>query len=532
MRTRKEPRAEGSLGAALPAILFGIALTLSLAQPILAHAAALHRGGFEDVPPDTVSINHPLKLEDATFSTTDEDSFARIEATVWGLPATCIAYTQPTVKNEPIEGSFSLLWENAGIDDDGEGIDLRVTVSDILPNCEADSLALIDDGGPYLCLDAIRVDGGDAGVRMSVKVETLKHADEQPAAGNMLVSFVDVDVVKHPPLYSEQITLLQGFGEAVWVPESNFLDISEDATRFTAARIDQDTYNSGFVTTANTEEFQLEWQGDSCGTYFLMPFKADDQIISATATPGGTISDEGETPIRWKNDKTYTFAPDAGHVLKDVIVDGVSQGPLDSYTFERVTEGHTIQAVFEKLPEFTVRFLDGFGGVLETQKVVQGEAADPPEDPTRDGWGFTGWDRDFSQVTEDLDITAQWEALIAVAVPTSLACAIMADGSVVEPTDYAIRNLSPVAVALDSATTADMPRFGSYRLRNETGSVVHSFSGGSDLAGEQLVIEPDAAAALAWDVGDIRGGDAQGLLNEALKGPAYFCSVTFAFRQA
>ena len=149
MRTRKEPRAEGSLSAALPVVLFGIALTLSLAQPILAHAAALHRGGFEDVPPDTVSINHPLKIADATFSTTDEDSFARIEATVWGLPATCIAYTQPTVKNEPIEGSFSLLWENAGIDDDGEGIDLRVTVSDILPNCEADSLALIDDGGPY-----------------------------------------------------------------------------------------------------------------------------------------------------------------------------------------------------------------------------------------------------------------------------------------------------------------------------------------------------------------------------------------------
>lgn len=532
MRERKESQTPPALGAVLSGALFAVALAITLAHPLLAQAATLHRGGFEDVPPDTVSIDHPLKIDEAEFSTTDPAAFVRTSATVWGIPARCIAYAKPTVAKQPIEGSFSLFWENAGIDDDGEDIDVRVTVSDILPNCNVDSLALIDDGGPYLCLDATTLQGADAGVRMSVKVETLKHGTDRPAAGNMLVSFVDIDVAKNAPFYAEQITLLEGFGDTVWVPESNFLDISNDAARFTATRIDQDTYDSGFVTTARTEGFRIEWQGDSCGTYFLMPFRADDQTITATATPGGTISDAGETPVRWKNDKTYTFSADEDHVLVDVVVDGASQGPVESYTFERVTESHSIEAVFEELPRFTVRFLDGFGGMLKTEEVHQGKAATPPPDPAQDGWRFAGWDRDFSCVAEDLDVTAQWEALIEVEVPTSLACAIMADGTVLAPSGYAIRNLSPVAVELDAAETADIPTFGSYRLLDEGGSVVHAYREGADRPGGGLTIEAGAQAPLAWEIGSIAGEGAQGLLHEALEGPAYFCSVTFSFRQA
>ncbi len=532
MKTRIDPKGKTMPTATLPLILFVAALTVSLAHPLFAHAATLHRGGFEDVPPDTVSIDYPLKIDEAVFSTTDPGAFKRTEATVWGLPASCIAYIKPTVANEPIEGSFSLFWENAGIDDDGESIDVRITISDVLPNCDADSLVLVDDGGPYLCLDAITVDGADAGVRMKVKTETLKHGSDQPDAGNMLVSFVDIDVSKRAPLYAEQVALLQGFGDEVWVPEENFLNISEDATRFTATRIDQDTYDSGFVTTAQTDGFLIEWQGDSCGTSFLMPFKANDQTITATATQGGSISDEGEVPIRWKNDKTYVIEPAEGYVLVDVIVDGKSQGPVESYTFERVTESHTIRAVFEKIPEYTVQFADGFGSILKTEEVRQGEAAKPPEDPHREGWSFIGWDTDFSHVNEDLIVTALWEALIEVEVPTKIACAITADGSVVEPTDYVIRNLSPVAVTLDSTTTADMPQFGSYRLTNDTGSIVHSYYEGEDHPGEPLTIESNAAAFLSWDIGDIAGSSAQDLLSKALEGPAYFCSVTFTFGQA
>ena len=58
---------------------------------------------------------------------------------------------------------------------------------------------------------------------------------------------------------------------------------------------------------------------------------------------------------------------------------------------------------------WTVTFVDHDGTVLSTQTVVNGEAATAPADPIREGYTFTGWDVDFSNVTGDLTVTAQYE---------------------------------------------------------------------------------------------------------------------------
>ena len=53
---------------------------------------------------------------------------------------------------------------------------------------------------------------------------------------------------------------------------------------------------------------------------------------------------------------TFTFLPEDGYRIKDVLVDGTSQGAIESYTYKNLTIGSRIKVVFEKQGE--MRFQD------------------------------------------------------------------------------------------------------------------------------------------------------------------------------
>jgi uncharacterized repeat protein (TIGR02543 family) len=58
---------------------------------------------------------------------------------------------------------------------------------------------------------------------------------------------------------------------------------------------------------------------------------------------------------------------------------------------------------------YTVTFKDYDGTVLGTCKVKAGEAAEAPSKiPEREGYVFTGWNKEYSQVTKDLTVTAKY----------------------------------------------------------------------------------------------------------------------------
>ena len=57
---------------------------------------------------------------------------------------------------------------------------------------------------------------------------------------------------------------------------------------------------------------------------------------------------------------------------------------------------------------YTVTFVDWNGTVLKTQTIEEGSSATAPTNPTRDGYEFTGWDKDFSNITANVTITAQY----------------------------------------------------------------------------------------------------------------------------
>lgn len=81
---------------------------------------------------------------------------------------------------------------------------------------------------------------------------------------------------------------------------------------------------------------------------------------------------------------------------------GAGEGSLD------VSLTLTIQD--KPLETFTVTFVDGYTKeTISTVEVTAGEAAEAPEAPEHEGYLFTGWDKDFSSVTESMTVTAQYE---------------------------------------------------------------------------------------------------------------------------
>ncbi|MPM71442.1 hypothetical protein SDC9_118407 [bioreactor metagenome] len=76
-------------------------------------------------------------------------------------------------------------------------------------------------------------------------------------------------------------------------------------------------------------------------------------------------------------------------------------------SYSNIKADTTVKAQFAKL--CIVTFADYDGTEIKKVDVETGKAATAPKDPTREGYTFTGWDKDFSAVTEDITVTAQYE---------------------------------------------------------------------------------------------------------------------------
>lgn len=75
----------------------------------------------------------------------------------------------------------------------------------------------------------------------------------------------------------------------------------------------------------------------------------------------------------------------------------------------KVTSNVTVYAKWNPI-KYTVKFKDYDGSQIGSDVLVEhGKAATAPANPTREGYTFNGWDKAFNNVTSNLDVTAKYE---------------------------------------------------------------------------------------------------------------------------
>jgi uncharacterized repeat protein (TIGR02543 family) len=91
--------------------------------------------------------------------------------------------------------------------------------------------------------------------------------------------------------------------------------------------------------------------------------------ITASAGTGGTISPSGSVSVNQGNSQTFTFTPNTGYEIDQVVVDGVNQGAISSYTFSNITANHTISVTFKQVT-YTITATSGTNGSISPSGTV------------------------------------------------------------------------------------------------------------------------------------------------------------------
>jgi hypothetical protein len=91
--------------------------------------------------------------------------------------------------------------------------------------------------------------------------------------------------------------------------------------------------------------------------------------ITASSGANGSVSPNGATVLTCGANQTYTIAADPCYHVVSVLVDGVSQGAISSYTFSNVQANHTISATFA-INTYTITASAGPNGTISPNGVT------------------------------------------------------------------------------------------------------------------------------------------------------------------
>ncbi|MHB8069256.1 MAG: BACON domain-containing protein [Desulfobaccales bacterium] len=75
-------------------------------------------------------------------------------------------------------------------------------------------------------------------------------------------------------------------------------------------------------------------------------FAIDTRTITATAGAHGIITPSGALQVNYGASQSFTIRPNTNYNIKMVLVDGMSAGPVSSYTINNITADHAITASF------------------------------------------------------------------------------------------------------------------------------------------------------------------------------------------
>ncbi len=168
--------------------------------------------------------------------------------------------------------------------------------------------------------------------------ETLVEGDPEPAIEND--KKLEVKVVKKGT--DEEVPtdepLPIGVYDIKWI---NKKDITYDDENYSYTNKDNGVLT---VTRAPNRFRDYDWSRELRNLY------NQTFIITAFENEGGTISNPGDTIVKFNKSVTYEITPADGYVINYVLVDGQSVGAVKKYTFKNVQDHHTIVPVFKEAP--------------------------------------------------------------------------------------------------------------------------------------------------------------------------------------
>jgi len=173
-------------------------------------------------------------------------------------------------------------------------------------------------------------------------------------------------------------------------------------------------------------------------TVITASFAGDAVAIVSSAGPHGTINPSGTVFVSWNGTFRFTITPEAACHIENVLVDEVSVGAVDTYTFVYVTTNHTISAEFAQEALFSITVTSAHGNPPASTQVNGGDSLNVSvtsiEGDTNHRWICTGYSINggalvpgtsytFSNVQANHVITFNWQEQYHLAVDTQVGVA-------------------------------------------------------------------------------------------------------------
>ncbi len=127
-------------------------------------------------------------------------------------------------------------------------------------------------------------------------------------------------------------------------------------------------------------------------------FAVNTFTISASAGANGSISPSGSVVVNAAASQTFTITPASNYHVAEVLVDGVSQGAVTTYSFTNISVNHTIAVSFAANFTVTYNGNNNTGGTapVDPNTYAPGQNATVLDSGTlvNTGFNFSGWNTD------------------------------------------------------------------------------------------------------------------------------------------
>lgn len=136
---------------------------------------------------------------------------------------------------------------------------------------------------------------------------------------------------------------------------NKYLHISKrQGYKLTSVILDDNSQTIPSQTEASGEVMTISLENITSNHNLVVTSEPFKYTITTSAGSNGSITPSAT--VNYGSNKTINMSPSTGYEVNEVIVDGVNKGKITTYTFNNITDNHTISVTFKKLDEqkFTV----------------------------------------------------------------------------------------------------------------------------------------------------------------------------------